>query len=102
LEVFVLEPLGTFLPQIYVALKAVGAVELVHRLEAAIPLALEGTAEFKRTPDQSWFKQFARVAEFPTLQSVDEGVFPIICSVGDLAAAFIRSNEGVLFEGGVG
>lgn|GEM_PF-6057909 len=98
MEVFILEPLGEYAPQIHAALVNVGATELVRRLEAAIPLAREGPAEFTTLPDQSWFEQFQPVRDFPTLQSIDQGIFPVIQSVTDTAGAFIRSNENTLFE----
>jgi len=99
MEVFILEPEGLFAPQIHAALVNVGATELVRRLEAAIPLAREvGMAEFSTLPDQSWFEQFRRVPNFPTFESIDEGVFPLIQSVRDTAAVFIQSNERILFE----
>jgi hypothetical protein len=46
IEVFILEPLGEHSREVHAALTAVGAKELVRRLEAAIPLAREGPAEF--------------------------------------------------------
>jgi Domain of unknown function (DUF4375) len=98
MEVFILEPPGKYAPQIHAALVNVGATKLVRRLEAAIPLAREEAAEFTTLPDQSWFEQFRPVHDFPTLQSIDEGIFPVIQSVTDTAAAFIRSNENALFE----
>jgi hypothetical protein len=99
MDVFILEPEGIFAPQIHAALVNVGATELVRRLEAAIPLAREaGVAEFSTLPDQSWFEQFRPVPDFPTFKSINEGVFPLIQSVLDMAAAFIRSNENALFE----
>jgi Domain of unknown function (DUF4375) len=99
MEVFILEPEGLFAPQIHAALVKVGATELVRRLEAAIPLAREdGVAEFSTLPDQSWFEQFRPVPDFPTFESIDAGVFPLIQSMTDAAAAFIRSHENALFE----
>ena len=110
IEVFILEPLGEHSREVHAALTAVGAKELVRRLEAAIPLAREGPAEFLTLPDQSWFNQFARVAEFPTLQSIDNagprrdagpgrfGVYALFDPLRDAADAFIRANEHVLFE----
>jgi hypothetical protein len=99
MEVFILEPQGKYASQMHAALVNVGATELVRRLEAAIPLAREeGVAEFSTLPDQSWFEQFRPVPDFPTFQSINEGVFPIIQTVLDMAAAFIRSNQNALFE----
>jgi hypothetical protein len=98
IEAFTLQALGTYAPQIHAALTAVGAKELVRRLEAAIPHARECDAEFTTLPDQSWFNRFVPVAAFPTLQSVDKGVYPIIDSLDGLVVAFFRSNEDALFE----
>jgi len=99
LEVFVLDWLGIYSPQIHAALKAVGAHELLHRLQAAIPIALRrGSAEFTRVPDHAWFEQFAPVSEYPTLQSIDKGVYPIVLSLTDDVVAFIKLNETILFQ----
>jgi Domain of unknown function (DUF4375) len=99
LEVFVLQSLGIYAPQIHAALKEVGAHELLRRLEAAIPIALkEGSAELSRAPNQVWFQQFAPVLEYPTLQSIDKGIYPIVLSLTDAVATYIRRNEGILFE----
>ena len=98
IEVFVLEPLGVYAPQIHQALITVGATELVRRIEAAVALAREGPAEFTTLPDRSWFDQFTESPEFPTLQSVDVGVYPIIRSLADAVEAFIRTHQEALFE----
>jgi hypothetical protein len=98
MDVFILEPLGIYSPQIHAALKTVGAKELVHRLEAAIPFAREGPAEFTGLEDQTWFNQFTPVADFPMLESVNEGIFPLVHALSDIVAAFIRSHEATLFE----
>jgi hypothetical protein len=104
IEAFILNSLGECSPPIHAALTAVGAKEFVRRLEAAIPHARESCAEFTNLPDQSWFNQFAVVAEFPTLQSVDDlgsvrfGVYDLFDSLREAADAYIRSNEHVLFE----
>ncbi len=103
IEVFLIDSLGDCIPQVHEALAMVGAQELVRRLEAAIPWAALGSAEFTLLPDQFWFNQFRPVPEFPTLQSVDrpqsgETVYKVIHGLADLVAAFIRANEEVLFE----
>jgi hypothetical protein len=99
MEVFILEPESLFASQIHAALVNVGATELARRVEAVIPLAREsGVAEFSTLPDQSWFEQFRRVPDFPTFESINDGVFPLVQSVKDAAALFIRSNESILFE----
>jgi len=99
MEVFILNSLGVYAEQIHTALKAVGAGELVRRLEAAIPFALANHgADFERLPDLSWYKQFPPSREYPTLQSVDKGIYPIVDSLTDAVAAFIRRNEKILFE----
>jgi hypothetical protein len=100
MDVFILEPLGKFAPQIHAALTAVGAKELLRLMEAAIPLAREsGVAEFTTLTDQSWFNQFAPNPEFPTLQSTNAKVYGLIKSLRwCLASDFIRSNARALFE----
>ena len=98
IEVFILDWLGLHTREVHAALGAVGARELVRRLEAAIPLARSSAAEFTRMQDQTWFDQFPRVREFPTLQSVDQGVFPIIGSLTDAIEHFVRANSRVFFE----
>jgi hypothetical protein len=99
LEVFLLQSLGIYSPQIHAALQAVGSKELVRRLESAIPLAREcSCAEFGRLPDQSWFERFHRASEYPTLQSVDWGIYPIFDTLTSEVVAFIMANASVLFE----
>jgi hypothetical protein len=90
--------LGIFAPQFHISLEKVGANELIRRLEAGIPLAKQVHAEFTRFHDQSWFEQFKPDPEFPSLQAVDKGVYPIVSSLTDLVAAFIDKNEGDFFE----
>jgi hypothetical protein len=98
-EYFILEPLGIYAPQIHGALEIIGATELVRRLEAAIPHALrEGCAELNRLTEKSWFEQFHANPEFPTLQSVDQGVFPIIEAATGQTAAFVKAHENVFFD----
>jgi hypothetical protein len=103
MEVFILEWLGLYAEQIHTALRAVGASELVRRLEAAIPFAL-GTraAEFQRLPDLSWYKRCPPSRDYPTLQSVDKGIHPIVDSLTDAVAAFIRRSENILFDADAG
>jgi Domain of unknown function (DUF4375) len=99
LEVFVYEWLGMYSPQIHAALKEVRAQELLRRLEAAIPFALgRPSAELSHASNQVWFQQFAPVSEYPTLQSIDKGIYPIVWSLTDAVAAYIRRNEGILFQ----
>jgi hypothetical protein len=85
-------------PEIHSALNLVGALELVRRLEAAVPLARHGYAEFRKLNDQSWFNQFDQAPQYPTLQSIDEGTFPIMRSLSDRVVIFIRTNEDILFQ----
>jgi hypothetical protein len=99
MDVFILDSLGVYSPQIHSALKTVGATELAHFLEAAIPLAREGPAEFKRLPDQSWFNQFRRRGEFAELHLMNKAVFTLVDALTDLMAAYIRMNGSDLFEG---
>ncbi len=102
-EVFVLNSLGIYAPQVYAALKLVGAKELAYRLEAAIAIARRHScAEFTHLKDQSWFQQFPAVPEFQTLQSVDKGVHPVIDALTDAVVAYIRANHSVLFEPDIG
>jgi hypothetical protein len=98
IEDVILQSLGKYSAQIHEALTMVGARELARRLEAAVPLAREWGADFTTLPNQSWFDQFAPMPEFPTLEAVNENVYPIIDSLDDLVTAFVRSNEQVLFE----
>jgi len=97
MEVFVLEPPGVYSAQVWTALREVGAAELVRRLEAAVALARDGPAEFSRLKDQSWFTQFEPRAEFPTLQSVDQGIFPLVRSLTGIMAGYIRAHAQVFF-----
>jgi hypothetical protein len=97
-EVFLLEPLGIYSPQIYESLQAVQAHELVRRMEAGIPWAIKGPAEFNALKDRSWFEQFPVIEEFQTLQSVDVGVYPIIEALNIKVDAFIRENADELFK----
>jgi hypothetical protein len=99
IDVFVLNSLGIYAPETHAALVMVGAIELARRLEAAIALALEGPAEFKRLEDQSWFNQFKRLPEFPTWQSLDRSTFALTkSSLTDLTVKFIKKHKTTLFE----
>lgn len=97
-EVFVLDSLGINAPQIHAALKMIGATDLAQRLESSVALARNGPAEFKKLPDQTWFNQFTAATDYPTLQSIDNGVFPAIRSLTDTVAKFIRSKANILFH----
>lgn len=97
IEVFVLNWLGIYSPQVCAALEKVGASELVHRLKAAIPHARASCADFNQLKDRSWFDDLEPAPEFPTLQSVDKGVFPVIGRLSDAAATFIASKADALF-----
>ncbi|HEY5909396.1 MAG TPA: hypothetical protein VJA21_02200 [Verrucomicrobiae bacterium] len=80
------------------ALRVVGAWQLAERLEAGIPHALaEGCAEFSTSPDLTWFKKFSPDPKYPTLQSVDVNIYPLVSDdLRDKANAFIAAEEGVL------
>jgi hypothetical protein len=93
LEVFTLNNLGTRTREVHSALELVGATELLRRLEAAIPLARQSHAEFTLLPDQSWFEKWPTVVEFPTLRSVDKGIYPLIRALSSLVADFMRRHE---------
>jgi hypothetical protein len=98
-DAFILDHLGVYSPQIHAALTAVGAHELVHRLEAAISHAVgRPTAEFTKLPDQTWFQQFSPVPEYPTLESVNKGFYPVVLSLTDRVVEYVRSNASVLFQ----
>ena len=98
IESFLLEPQGHFAPQAHEALRLVGASELIERLEAGIPHALEsGCAEFTAGSDLAWFKQFQPTPKFPTLQSVDADIGELVGDdLRDKANAFIEAQRGVL------
>jgi hypothetical protein len=99
LEVFVLDWLGIHSPQVHAALKSVGAQELALRLEAAVAIARRHhCAEFTRLEDQTWFGQFPPNPEYPTLQSVDRGIYPLIDALTDAVVAYIEASRCVLFE----
>jgi hypothetical protein len=97
-EKLLLDNLGIYAPQMHAALLAVGAKELVRRMEAGIPHARGSCAEFNLLQDKTWFEQFKPTPSFPTLQSVDEDVYPIIASLTDAVESFILENAEELFE----
>ena len=98
-EVLTLDSEGIYLPQIHASLEIVGASELVRRLEAAVPHAHRArSAEFNTLKDKSWFDQFVPNPAFPTLQSVDEGVYPIIKGLTNQVFAFVKNNAEVFFD----
>jgi hypothetical protein len=98
MDKFVLDHLGIYSPQIHAALKAVGATELVQLLEEAIPLARNGPAEFKRLPDQSWFKQFPLTGRFAELHLINKPTFALENELSNIVAGFIDLNKAELFE----
>lgn len=98
MDQFVLDWLGIYSAEIHSALKEVGANELVRLLEAAISLARDGPAEFRRLADQSWFNRFARKPEYPTLDALNRTTFALMNELTDLAANYIKSNEKLLFQ----
>ena len=67
-------------------------------LEAAISLARDGPAEFRRLADQSWFNRFARNPKYSTLDTLNKPTFALMNQLTDLAANYIKSNERVLFQ----
>jgi hypothetical protein len=93
IEVFVLNALGQRSPEIHRALRAVGADELVRRLEATVAIAGDSSADFSQGPNCAWFEQFRPLPEFASLQAVDAGVFPVVGALTDLAETFILKNE---------
>src|SRR5262245_42175189 len=78
IEDFLLQQQGHFTPYVHAALKMVGATELVERLEAGIPHAINCEAEFTFGPDMIWYRQFPNNPAYPTLQSVDKGIWKLI------------------------
>lgn len=98
LDVFLLNDLGIYAPQIHDALEVIGAKELVRRIEAAIPWALRSCAEFKLLKDRSWFEQFEPIPEFPSLTSVNKGVYAFVRAIRQPTEAFIITNAEELFS----
>ena len=96
MDVFVLQHLGIYSPQIHAALKEVGAHELARLLEAAIPLARH--AEFKQLRDQSWFKQFRPTNKFSKIAQLNEPTFALERGLDALVMAYIHAHEDVLLD----
>jgi hypothetical protein len=97
IECFILEQLGHFTPQVHEGLQLIGATELVERLEAAIPYAIESRAEFTLGPNMVWFRQFGRNAKYRTLQAVDIGIGKLIQNdIVEKCNAFIETNKAIL------
>ncbi len=97
IDVFLLNHLGIYAPQIYESLEVVGATGLMRRIEAAVPHALRSHPDFGRLKDKSWYDQFSPVPEFPSLESVNSGVYAMINAISKPVEEFIRSNAGELF-----
>ena len=98
MDKFVLDHVGIYSPQIHAALKEVGAHDLARLLEAAIPLARDGSAEFERLDDQSWFEQFRPTDEFPELHLLNKPTLALERGLDTLVMAYIRAHESVLLE----
>jgi hypothetical protein len=98
IDVFVLNRLGVYSPQVHSALKAVDAIALALLLEKAVALARDESAEFRQLPDQSWFEQFSRTTDFSDLHLLNKPVFSLMDALSDLVAAYIRANEADIFE----
>lgn len=98
IENFLLQQLGIFAPQVHEALQMVGAFQLIERLEAGIPHALaSGSAELNTASDLTWFSQFRAVPKYPTLQSVDVGIYELAGDdLQEKANAFIEAHRGIL------
>ena len=94
IEVYLLQQKIYHAPYVHEALKLVGAVELLERLEAGIPQALAtGSTELREGTDISWFSQFRPNPKFPTLQSVDEGIYDLASDgIRDKCNNFIESH----------
>jgi hypothetical protein len=99
IDVFILNSLGMYAPQIHAALRAVGAKDLVRLLEASVAIArnLE-TAEFTRLADQSWFDQFPPTSQFSSLDSMNPEAFRLIKALPDLVVSYVRAHRDVLFD----
>lgn len=98
IESFVLNAPAASIRETHAALNLVGAAKLVHYLESAIALARLGPAEFKKSQDQTWFRQFSSIDEHPTLQSISKSGFAVMDSLTDAVLAYARANERELFE----
>jgi hypothetical protein len=97
MDVFLLNHVGIYAPQIHGSLGVIEANELVRRIEAAIPWALQSCAEFNRLKDRSWYEQFSPVREFPSLESVNNGTYDLVAAISPKAEIFIRANSDELF-----
>ncbi|HEX4124576.1 MAG TPA: DUF4375 domain-containing protein [Tepidisphaeraceae bacterium] len=98
IESFVLGSPAASIRETHTALQLVGAAKLVRYLEAAIAIARLGPAEFKKSPDQTWLRQFSSIDDHPTLQSISKSGYAVMDSLTDAVLAFARANEQILFE----
>jgi hypothetical protein len=99
IDVFILNSLGMYAPQVHAAFRAVGANDLVRLLEASVAIArhLE-TAEFTQLADQSWFDQFPPTGEFSSLDSMNPTAFRLINALPDLVVHYVRAHQEILFK----
>jgi hypothetical protein len=99
MEVFLLQNQGFYTPQVAEALKVVGADELLRRLLAGVPHAINSPAEFTRAPDATWFQSIPGNPDFPTLQSIDRGAYPALYKdLRERGRKFIIEHADVFFE----
>jgi len=53
-----------------------------------------GSAEFSAGPDLAWFRKFKANPKYPTLQSVDDGVYELAGNdLSDKCADFIEKHR---------
>lgn len=97
MDVFLLNHVGKHAREIHRALREVGASELVHLLEAGIPLARQSSPEFKREGDQAWFDQFLATGEFAELHETNRPAFALMDALSGRVAGYIRANGDALF-----
>jgi hypothetical protein len=97
MDVFILNSLGIYAPEIHAALKAAGAGKLTRQIEEAIPAARRGPAEFKRLKDQTWFEQFEGTGEDLSWNSINKKAFASLEELPRLAISFIKANAKALF-----
>lgn len=97
IEVFLLNSRGNQTPSVHKALQEIGADEVIERLEAGIPHALEtGCAEFSAGPEVNWFEQFPKNPRYPTLQSVDVDIYEMVNDgIMHKCNAYIRKHQGI-------
>ena len=97
IENYLLQQQGHHTPFVHEALKLVGAGELLERLEAGIPHAVVSeSAEFSAGTNMSWFRQFHPNPKFPTLQSVDVGIYDLANDgIRDKCNGFIGAHKEV-------